>query len=341
VFHAPADVRLEQVAARPLGHGEVRVGVRYAGICGTDLRIYNGTKVIHGPRVIGHEFVGRVIEVAPGVDGIAEGERVTVYPVVACGVCYACRGGRRNICVNRRTIGYEIDGGFAESVVVPADAVQGGNVVAVVDGVGDREAAASEPVAAALQGVERGEVGPGTSVLIMGGGPIGLAHVQLSRLRGAGPVIVSEVLAQRRERALAHGADHAIDPAAAPLADQLDELLDGAGPEVAFVDVGVPALVEEAVGLLRKGGRCVIFAGMPLDRRISIDPNVIHYREVDVRGSSGSTPELQREVLRHAADGTLDLGRLVSDVLPFARWEQGFTMKAQGDGLKVLLDLAA
>jgi L-iditol 2-dehydrogenase len=341
VFHAPEDLRLENVAERPLAAGEIRVGVRFGGICGTDLRIFKGTKVIEAPRVIGHEFVGRVSEVGDGVAGISEGMRVTVYPVVVCGECYACRAGRRNICVNRRTLGYELDGGFAESVVVPAGAVAAGNVVPVPDAVSDQDAAASEPVAAALQGIMRADIEPGTSVLIMGGGPIGLAHVQLARQRGAGPVIVSEVLEQRRTRALAHGADHAIDPTAAPLAEQLREITGEDGPEVCFVDVGVPALVEEAVGLLRKGGRCVIFAGMPLNRRISLDPNVIHYREVDVRGSSGSTAELQRAVLDHAADGTLDLSLLVSDVLPLSDWQQGFSMKTEGAGLKVLLDMSS
>jgi L-iditol 2-dehydrogenase len=340
VFHAPHDLRLEDVPEPPVRRGEVRVAVRFAGICGTDLRIYEGTKAIRGPRVIGHEFVGDVTAVGAGVVGVQEGTRVAVYPMVPCGRCYACRAGRRNICVNRETLGYELDGGFAESVVVPAEAVRAGNVVRVPDVVSDEEAAASEPVAAALHGIVRGEVTEGTSLLVVGGGPIGLAHVQLARQRAARTIVVSELIPHRRERALEQGATHVVDPAAGPVRDQLPEQLRDDGPEVAFIDVGVPALVEEAIGLLRKGGRCVIFAGMPPERRVSVDPNLVHYREIDIRGSSGSTAALQREVLEHAATGALNLGALVSDVLPLSEWERGFSMKSEGHGLKVLLDVA-
>jgi L-iditol 2-dehydrogenase len=340
VFHAPHDLRLEDVAEAPLGPGEVRVGVRFGGICGTDLRIYRGTKAISAPRVIGHEFVGQVTDLGRGVSGLREGTRVAVYPMVPCGDCYACRAGRRNICVNRETIGYEIDGGFAESVVIPARAVQAGNVLRVPDVVADEEAAASEPVAAALQGIRRAEVTAGTTVLIMGGGPIGLAHVQLARAHGAAAIVVSEPLAHRRERALEHGATQVIDPAAGPLRELLSGELRDDGPEVAFVDVGVPRLVEDALSVLRKGGRCVIFAGMPPGEAIAVDPNLVHYREIDLRGSSGATAELQREVLEQAATGALNLAALVSDVLPLSQWESGFAMKSDGAGLKVLLEMA-
>lgn len=331
VFHGPQDIRLTDVAQAPLAPGELRVRVSYAGICGTDLRIFRGTKRVAGPRIIGHEFAGTICEVGRGAEGYGVGERVVVYPIIACGRCYACRGGRRNICVNRRTLGYEVDGGFAEYVTVPAAAVADGNVVPVPDKVSDVAAGASEPAAAALQGVRRAGELRNKDVLVMGGGPLGMSHIQLSRLFGARSVILSEPDQLRRQQALAFGADRVLQPS---------ELTTVRGDvDVVFIDAGVPSLVADAVDVLKKGGRCVIFAGMPENSEIVLDPNRIHYSEIDLVGSSGSTPELHEEALRYVAEGRFDLDGLVSDVLPMTDWRRGFDMKRDAAGLKVVVEV--
>lgn len=338
ILSGPRQLGVRDIPEPAPGPGEVLVQVAFGGICGTDLRLYRGTKVVPYPRVIGHEFAGRIAASGPGVGDWAVGQRVVVYPTVSCGACYACLAGRPNICVRRRTIGYEWDGGFAEYVVIPAQAVGGGNVIAIPDALSDEEAALTEPVAAALMGIRRGGVTAGSQVLIFGAGPIGLAHVQLSRLAGATTVAVSEPQPARREAALAVGAAAAIDPSADSLAAVVQRIFGEPGPDIAFVDVGVPALVPTAVGLLRKGGRCVIFAGMAEGATSVLEPNTIHYREIDLVGSSSSTPQNQAEVLRSAVERRIDLRALLSDVLALEDWSAGFEMKDQGDGLKVLLD---
>lgn len=330
VFHAPHDMRLAEVAQPSLQEGEVRVRVRHAGICGTDLRIFTGTKRVGGPRIIGHEFAGTVVERGSGVTAYDTGERVVVYPIITCGACYACRAGRKNICVNRRTFGYEMDGGFAEYVTIPAAAVAGGNVIRVPDGVSDVAAGASEPAAAALQGVKRAGDLRDKTVLVMGGGPLGLSHIQFSRLFGAATVVLSEPDEARRDQGLRFGAHVTVHPS--ELSGEV-----GKAVEVVFIDAGIPNLVNDAVGVLRKGGRCVIFAGMPEPSTVEIEPNKLHYNEIDLVGSSGSTPELQAEVLGYVADGRLDLDAVVSDVLPLDDWRRGFDMKSDVAGLKVLI----
>ncbi len=340
VFHEPELMEVTELPIRPIGPGEIRVRVLFAGVCGTDRRIFKGTKTVHGPRVIGHEFAGVVDEVGEGVSAWTPGQRVAVYPIVTCGTCHACQEGRKNICLRRRTFGYEIDGGFADFVVVVAEAVDGGNVVAVPDGVSDIAAAASEPVAAALQGIVRAGVRADDAVLIIGAGPIGIAHVELSRLSGASCVIVSEPDRERRERARRRGATHVIDPADGPLAAQVRELMGNDGPRIAFVDAGVPALIGEALQSVRKGGRCVIFAGMPTGSLLQLDPNAIHYGELDLVGSSGSTPELQAKVLSWVSEGRLDLESYVSDVLALDDWPQAFSETANAAGLKVVFGMA-
>ncbi len=341
VLSGPGDLSVRDVTEAPLHRGELRIAISFAGICGTDLRLYRGTKVIGYPRIIGHEMVGRVVEVADPATGWAVGDRVAVYPTVACGQCYACLADRKNICVNRRTLGYEWDGGFADTMVVPAEAVAGGNVLLLPDDLPDEDAAASEPVAAAYQGILRGGVGPGSQVLIIGGGPIGLAHVQLSRLAGAETIVVSEPEASRRAAARALGADAIVDPGTQSLTDGVSAVFGATGPDIAFIDVGVPSLVGEVISVLRKGARCVLFAGMAEGATSVLEPNTIHYREIDLVGSSSSTPENQAEVLRLASRGDLSLRALVSRVLPLEAWAEGFAMKDRAEGIKVLLDFGA
>ncbi|MEM2506395.1 MAG: alcohol dehydrogenase catalytic domain-containing protein, partial [Nitrososphaeria archaeon] len=129
VFYEPLKLKVEDVPKPVVGANEVLVKVKAAAICGTDLRIYRGTKKIKTPRIIGHEFAGEIVELGENVEGFTVGDRVTVYPVIACGKCYACMMGRPNICVNRPTIGYEYDGGFAEYVKIPEEAVSYGAVI--------------------------------------------------------------------------------------------------------------------------------------------------------------------------------------------------------------------
>ena len=327
-------LELGEVPEPELAPGELRVRIAFAGICGTDLRLFEGTKIVRYPRIIGHEFSGRIVEATPEASLWAVGQRVVVYPTITCGECYACRAGRENICVRRRTIGYEYDGGFAERVVVPAEAVARGNVIAIPESLSDEEAALTEPVAAALQGVRRAGVGNGSEVLILGAGPIGLAHAQLCRQAGASVVAISEPQQARRNAALSLGVDAVIDPASAPLATSVRTVFGEAGPDIAIIDVGVPALVPAAVGVLRKGGKCVIFAGMAEGAMCEMEPNVIHYREVDLVGSSSSTPANHGEVLRLAAEGQFDLRALLSDVLPLDFMGDRVRHEGAGSGLE-------
>jgi L-iditol 2-dehydrogenase len=340
VFHEPGRLEVADVEERSPGIGELRVRVTFAGVCGTDRRILAGTKAVHGPRIIGHEFAGIVDVVGPGVAEWKPGDRVAIYPIITCGTCHACREGRKNICVRRRTFGYEVDGGFAESVIIVPEAVTGGNLVRVPDSVADIDAGASEPVAAALQGVIRAGVRIGDTVLILGAGPIGVSHIELSLLFGAAAVVVSEPDGDRRAGAARHGATHVLDPADGPLPEQLRHIVGSEGPRIAFVDAGVPSLIAEGLQAVRKGGRCVIFAGMPTGTSIALDPNAIHYGEVDLIGSSGSTPELLAQVLRWAAQGRLNLNSLVSAVLPLEEWQEAFGSPTSSNGLKVLFGLA-
>lgn len=341
VFYGPEDCRVTDLEKPHIDSGEVLVRVKYAGVCGTDVRIYQGTKKIDPPRVIGHEFAGEIAEIGKGVNTYSVGERVTVYPTIFCGQCYACRDGRKNICVNRMTLGYQFDGGFAEYVRIPAQAVEDGNIVKLPDNVSYEEGAISEPVCAAYNGIMRANIKEGDDIVILGAGPIGLCHIMLSRIKKPGRIIVSEPDAEKRESALEFGADHVIDPAdsSVSLEEEVFKLTNDKGADIVFVDVGRAEVIEEAFALLKKGGTYILFAGCPEGTQITIDPNLIHYKEILFTGASASTPEYLTKVLELISSKTIDVRPLITDVMPLDDWEEAIKMKRDYKGSKSLLKI--
>ena len=159
--------------------GEVLVRVARAGVCGTDLHIFDGTQpYFEYPRIIGHELAGH-IESAPAGSALAPGQQVAIIPYLACGQCVACRRGKTNCCQRLSVLGVHADGGMAEYLCAPE-----GNVIAA-DGVTLDEAAMVEFLAIGAHAVARGAVGQGQRVLVVGAGPIGIACMIFAQLRGA------------------------------------------------------------------------------------------------------------------------------------------------------------
>ncbi len=337
VFYGPSDIRVEERPIPKIEEGEVLVKVKAAAICGTDLRIYMGTKKIETPKIIGHEFAGEVEEVKGDVNGICTGERVTVYPVISCGKCYACMMGRRNICVQRPTIGYEYDGGFAEYVKIPSNAIIAGSVIKLPDRISYEEAAITEPLAACLNGILRLQVEHGEHVWIAGAGPIGLMHLQLARLAGAALVVVSEVNEFRAKKARELGADIVVNPVKEEVSKTIMQATDGKGADKIMIAAGVPRLIEESLKAARKGARIVIFAGSPEGSSITIDPNIIHYKEIELTGASAATPFLHRKAVELVNNRCIDLRSLITHKLALDEIAKGLTMKQMGEGLKTLV----
>ena len=191
VYHGPNDLRVEQVSVPKAGTGELVLRVATASICGTDLRILGGHHRMYPDgtiRIPGHEVVGTVAEIGAGLAGYALGQRVFVAPNMGCGHCRECVSGANNLCVNYDAIGITLDGGFAEYMRVPAQAVLQGNVMPIADDVDAAVAALVEPFACVLRGQNALHIQPGDVVLVIGAGPIGIMHTKLARARGAGPL---------------------------------------------------------------------------------------------------------------------------------------------------------
>lgn len=339
VLQAPNVLRLADMATPEAAPGELILRVRAATVCGTDLRILSGrkTKGVRFPSVIGHEFAGEVVQAGAGVTQFKVGDRVCMDPVIPCRACAYCKSGRENVCVNRQAMGYEFDGAFAEYIRIPAIALESGNVFHMPKGMSFEAAALAEPLACCINGQRNAQVGMGDSVVILGAGPIGLMHAALARAAGARQVIVSEPNAARRQAAADRGVTHVFDPTGGSLVDFVKAHTDGLGADVVILAIGVPQLANEALTLVRRGGRVNLFAGFSAGDTSTIDVNLIHYGELIVTGASALSRRDYELALHMLASGQIDAGSLITHRYEVADSLAAFDEAGSGRALKVAI----
>ena len=342
VYHGPEDIRVETVPRPEIGPDEVLIKVLNANICGTDLRIYKGGHRHYPPgavRIPGHEVVGEIAEMGDQVVGYAVGQRVFVAPNMGYGRNRATISGNNNMDPDFQAIGINLDGAFAEFMRVPALAIQQGNLMPIQDGVDPAVAALIEPLACVLRGQNAVNLHDGDVVVVMGAGPIGIRHLKLARLRGALRVIVSEPSADRRQQALALGADCVVDPIHDDLRAVVLAESGGRGADVIIVAAPSKAAQQSAIDIAAIGGRINFFGGLAKhDPFIQLDANVVHYRELVITGTTAcSTYDCLR-----AADivnsGRLDLAPLVTSRFPLRDTVAAFAAAADGANLRVSLE---
>jgi L-iditol 2-dehydrogenase len=323
VMFAVNTLTLENIPTPAAGIGEVLVRVGANTICGTDLRILRGEKRSHVqlPVVLGHECAGEVVDLGQGVTGYHIGDRVALLPSISDGKCWACLQGLENLCAhpNRRILGYSVNGALAEYILVPADAVNNGNLFVVADpDISYEQLALTEPTAAVINGHHQTRVGVGDSVLIMGAGPIGLLHLQLAVRSGARTVIVSQRSPARRTLAERLGATTTVDPTSEDLAGVVSHLTAGRGVDVTIICIGVADLVNQALMLTRPGGLVNIFAGLAGDGWATLQANLIHYKQLILTGAS----DIRRIDFQTALDlivsGRIDTASLITHRFPLA-----------------------
>ncbi len=339
ILHAPDQVALGEMATPTAGPGEIVLKVRAATVCGTDIRILRGRKIkgVRFPSVLGHEFAGEIVEVGSGVADFSRGDRVAMDPVIPCRRCAYCKTGRENVCLNRQAMGYEFDGAYAEYLRIPAIALEAGNVVRIPDAMPFEAAALAEPLACCINGMRNVGVHLGDVVVIIGAGPIGLMHAALARRAGARLVIVSEPNGMRRRAALERGVDHAFDPTADDLGAEVRALTGGLGADAAVLAIGVPQLANEALQIVRKGGRVNLFAGFSAGDMASFDVNLVHYNEITVTGASALSRRDYETALNLLAGGLIDAGSLVTHRYPLVDALAALKEAEGGGALKVAI----
>jgi L-iditol 2-dehydrogenase len=340
-FYAPGDVRLEDAPEPQAGEGELKIRVRACSTCGTDVKIFNhGHQHIDPPRVMGHEIAGEVVDVGAGAGAWAPGDRVQVIAAVPCGRCEECRGGRMTICPNQTSVGYHYDGGFAQFLVVPRAVLAVNGVNRIPDGVAFDEASVAEPLACVLNGQELARVGKGDVVVVVGAGPIGCLHVRLARSRGAAQVYLVELNRSRLDlsAAVVHP-DAAICGSEVDAVDEVLKLTNGRGADVVITAAASGKAQEDALHMAARAGRISLFGGLPKDNpTITLDSNLVHYRELTLVGANGSSPEHNARALDLIATGAVPVNDLITHRLPLEGVLDAFGIVARGEAIKVTIE---
>ncbi len=341
VFHGVDDIRLEDVPMPTIRDDEVLVRIFACAICGSDVRIFhNGHKLITPPMITGHEMAGEVVEVGNQVDGWKPGDRFTVATSVPCLNCRACERGYFNVCEDLTGVGFNFPGGFAEYTIIPQQVLRAGNLLKLPDALGYREGAISEPLACVVNGQELSKVGKDDVVTVIGAGPIGCMHIALAKQRGAKQVISVGISAPRIEQARKAGADVCIDAEATDAVAAVKDATGGWGADCVIVAAGSLKAQEDGIRMAARRGRVNLFGGVPKTAgALPLDSNFVHYDEVFVHGSYGSTSRQHAHALELMASGKIDPGLFISQVLPFDRILDGFAIAEQGNSLKVVLDV--
>ena len=340
VYHAPGDIRVEEVPKPECKPGELLVRVDACAVCGTDLKSkLSGNPRIKAPLVMGHEFTGIVEIVSPDAVGdFQPGDRVVMATTISCGKCFYCRHGWRNICDCIAPMGFSYPGGMAEYVAIPALALEGGHVIKVPPSVDARHAALAEPVSCAVNSVRQCGVQPGDTVLVMGAGPMGLLNALVARAAGAQTVLLSEPNPLRRKQATPFDLDRILDPESDDIAKAVHDVTDGRGADVVIVAAPAIPPQEQALTLVRRRGTVCLFASLSVEKRmITIDSRILHYGEIRLIGSSDSTPEHVREAVAMIASKQIPVENIVSHCLPLGEIEHAFELMMSGAALRVVL----
>lgn len=340
-YRGPGDLLVEDRPTPEPGPAEALLEVAACGVCGTDLRIVAGQHRAYRDadgRVPGHEIAG-IVAAAGEESGLEPGTRAFVAPNVGCGCCRSCRAGRVNLCERPEALGITRDGGFADHLLLGADVVAQGNVLAVDADVDLHALALAEPLACALRGSAACSIGPEDVVLIVGAGPIGLMHLLVAALASPRLIVVSEPSAERRAEAAVLGAGRVVDPVAEDLADVISELSDGRGPDVVITAAPVAAAQRQALEIAAPGGRINFFGGLPRDRSIvELDTNLIHYKELLVTGTTANTNDDCRRAVELIVSREVDVAALVGARVPIEQAERGFEAARCGAVMKVVIE---
>ena len=335
VYHGRHDIRIESVPEpNDPAVGDVVLQVLRSAICGTDSSEWShGPLLARPPVILGHEFVGRVIQVGESVSDLAIGDRVVSGAGVSCGLCEFCRAGRINLCTAYYTLGLHANGGLAERVATPAAIC-----CRVPDDCTDDAAAMAQPFAVALHAVRRSGVSPGQACAVIGVGGIGVFIVAIAAAKGISPLIAVDIDEGRLETARRLGADLVLDAKERDLAQLILEATSGQGAHVVIEASGAPTAPQAAIAATRRGGRVLIVGLQSAPREIDLFALTVH--EIEITTTLAHVCDVDLPESLEIISGS-DLASIVLDrVIPLdALVDEGIRPLAEGTaGGKIVID---
>ncbi len=343
IYYGQQDIRVADWPEKSPGEKEVLIKVAYCAVCGTDVRIFfHGHKKVTPPAIIGHEITGVVEKIGKGVDkkNFQVGDAVTVVTSVGCGKCALCRRGRYNLCLQTRAIGYYWPGGFARYLIVPEEAVQQEAIIKLPDGVSLLQGSMIEPLSCVINGQNYLEIKEGETVVIFGGGPIGLMHASLAKAKGATTIVIDPDF----DRLVRFGQNFAglilWNPGKINLKQEIWKMTSGLGADVVITACPVKQAQLDGLDILAPGGRLSLFGGLPRDDSlITIDANLIHYKEISVFGAFASNRKDYLQAASLISSGKIPADRFITRVFPLEEITRAISMVKKGEVLKAVIKL--
>ena len=332
-FYEKHKLVVEEVPEKQPDEYGVMIKIRYCGICGTDVHIFEGAKgsaEVTPPVILGHELSGDVVRVGAMVKNVKPGDRVSVDPNSYCGKCYFCANGKRHLCENMVGLGTAADGGFAEYVTVPEELV-----FPIAENVSYEAAAMTEPLSCCLHGMELTEVKLGDTVMVIGTGNIGMIMLQLAKSAGAARIIAVEPNETRRQKAKLFGADICIDPlhddtAAVLKANNIKNI------EKVIDCAGLTSTAEYAVEYAGRGATVMLFGLTAPDDAMSLKPFSVFKKELTIKGSFVNPNAFERAG-RLLSSGVVKVEELITDIVPLGNIQSVFESRLYAKNGKVLI----
>jgi L-iditol 2-dehydrogenase len=335
VFTAPGeDLRAEDKPVPQLEDGDVLVKVDLCGICTSDIMAQRGDATDYSPPVVlGHEIAGVIVETRN--KSFSVGQKVSVDPVMCCGVCYYCQRGMSKFCPEICGIGHDMDGGYAEYVRIPGKLADSDGLVVVPDGIPPEELVFLEALACCLGALS--EMPLEENLVILGAGPIGLLFLQLAKRKGV-RIIITEPLAHRRAMAEQLGAEEVLDPLASPVVPIILELTNGIGADAVIAATNDPSVVPEMPKMLRRGGYANFFGLFPHGTRIELDVEQFHYSGHKVLASWALTRKDTAQAQKEIADRCLVLEPILTGRFSLDQPMEAFNYVVNRTGLKAAFE---
>lgn len=315
VFYGKEILKIEDLKMPQPNDDEIVIKVMACGICGTDIHIFDGDEgAAATPKgtVLGHEFSGIVTEIGKNVKNVNVGDRVCVDPNKLCGSCYWCRNAIGHFCENMVGIGTTVNGGFAQYCKVPES-----QAYKFSDSLSFSEAAMTEPVACCLHGIDLCEIKTDDTVLIIGGGMIGMIMIQLARVSGAAKIIVIETQEDKRSILTRLGADLVINP----INEDVSKILSENGIErvsKVIECVGKTATMEQAIKLAGKKATVMLFGLTAPNDEIRIKPFEVFKKELTIKASY-INPYTQKRALEMIESGRIDVSSMIYEKIPLEK----------------------
>jgi len=344
LLKAPGVLELDDIPDPICPKGGALLEILACAICGTDVKMHEqGHRDLALPRVLGHEMVGKIVEMDKGPgsskgnhsqEGLNVGDNVQIWPGIACGKCPSCLRGDDNRCPSIKIMGFNCDGGFAQLLALPKESFSGG-VNLLARGADPALAALAEPLACCINGQEQARVCQGDRVLIYGGGPIGAMHALLAEHKKAEKIIVAERLPARIDLLSKHTSAKVIDSSKESGRAALAGEIGKAGVDVILTATPGVRVDGDLLKLLSPGGRICVFSGpAPGNYQERIDIRSIHYKEQTITGAYGCSSRQNRQAVELLTGGMIRADWLITRKTNLARIEDAFYHSSQRDGLK-------